>query len=112
MTVEELTARFPEIPADLHGEPVLAAFAGVFDDLLRVANKPSACSTAHDARNHYYLKLVGPMDIYRYGLFTREKVLGEIQGLLEKRRADPDGFSRGLLPADTAGQEMKGPGCG
>ena len=30
MTVEELVTRFPEIPQDLHGEPVLARFAARF----------------------------------------------------------------------------------
>ncbi len=111
MTVEELVGRFPEIPGDLHSEPLVAEFAEAFDGLLWLANKPSACSTQHDAGNHYYLKLVGPMDIYRYGLYTREKVLGEIKGLLDRYRADPDGFAQSLLPADTGVREVKGPGC-
>ncbi len=111
MTVQELVGRFPEIPADLHSDPLVAEFAETFGGLLQAADKPSACSTEHDAGNHYYLKLVGPMDIYRYGLYTRERVLGEIQALLDRYRADPDGFAGSLLPADTAAQEVKGPGC-
>ena len=73
MTVDELFARFPEIPADLHDEPLLVQFAETFDRLLQLAQKPSACAEQHDRGNQYYLKLVGPMDIYRYGLFTRER---------------------------------------
>lgn len=111
MTVQELAARFPEIPADLHAEPLLAEFAEAFDGQLRVAQKPSACSTGHDAGNHFYLKLVGPMDIYRYGLYTRERVLEELRKLLAGYRADPDGFVGGLLPAGVAQREVKGPGC-
>ena len=111
MTVQELAGRFPEIPEDLHTEQLVVEFAEAFDDLLRVANKPSACSTQHDAGNHYYLKLVGPMDIYRYGLYTREKVLGEIQGLLDRCKANPGTFAESLLPAEAATQEVKGPGC-
>lgn len=112
MTVEELVARFPEIPADLHGETVLAEFAQAFDAPLRSAQKPSACSKAHDASNHYYLKLVGPMDIYRYGLYKREKVLGILEDLVRGYRADPEGFVEGLVPADAATAEVPGPGCG
>lgn len=98
MTVDELFARFPEIPGDLHGESLVAEFAEAFDDLLRLAHKPSACAEQHDAGNQYYLKLVGPMDIYRYGLYTRERVLEEIEKHLAAYRADPDGFADGLTP--------------
>ena len=111
MTVPELIARFPEIPEDLHGEPVLSRFAEVFSDLLRLARNPSACATQRDAANHYYLKLIGPMSIYGYGLSTRERVLAQIQELLARRDADPHGFAASLLPEDTAGREVRGPGC-
>jgi hypothetical protein len=112
MTVQELVARFPEIPPDLHGEPLLAQFAETFEELLQVAQKPSACS-AHNmhAGHHYYLKLVGPMDIYRYGLSTREKVIRQVQDLLDRYQADPSGFAATLLPPDMAETEVKGPGC-
>ena len=112
MTVAELVARFPEIPADLHGEAVLAAFARALDGPLRSAQKPSPCSEAHDASNHYYLKLVGPMDIYRYGLYKREKVLGILEDLVRGYEADPEGFVAGLVPAGAAPAEVRGPGCG
>jgi hypothetical protein len=111
MTVDELYGRFGEIPADLREEPVLERFAAAFDDLLRVARAPSPCATGHDAANHYYLKLVGPLSIYGYGLSTREKVLGQLQELLDRRDADPEGFATSLLPADVADEEVPGPGC-
>jgi len=111
MTVHELVARFPEIPPDLRDEPLLAQFAETFDDLLRQAQDPSACSQQYSAANHYYLKLIGPLKIYMYGLSTREKVRQQLQELLERHAADPDGFAASLLPEDTAPQEVKGPGC-
>jgi hypothetical protein len=111
MTLPELVSRFPEIPADLRQEPVLAELARDCADLLAVARQPSACATQHDAANHYYLKLIGPLAIYGYGLFSREKALGQISDLLARRRSDPAGFAASLLPADVAAQEQKGPGC-
>ena len=97
MTVHDLVQRFPEIPADLHEEAILVDFVETFDPLLRVATKPSACSSDHTDENKFYLKLVGPMDIYRYGLFTRERVLGEIQKLLDAHSKNPDDFVTELL---------------
>lgn len=111
MTAHELIARFPEVSADLAGEPVLARFAETFGDLLAVASKPSNCSTGHDAGNHYYLALIGPLSYYRYGLATRERVVQDLQALLDRHAADPDGFIASLLPADTAVAEVKGPDC-
>jgi hypothetical protein len=63
MTVPELVKRFPEIPADLHAEPLLAEFADRFGDLLETASKPSACTRNHTVEHQHYLKLVGPLDI-------------------------------------------------
>ena len=111
MTVQELVVRFPEIPEDLHEEPTLSRFAEVFGDLLRAARNPSACATQHDAANHYYLKLIGPMSIYGYGLATRERVLADLQELLDRHEADPHSFATSLLPKDTADSEVRGPGC-
>ena len=111
MTVQELVARFPEIPEDLHEEPILSRFAEVFGELLRVARNPSNCATEHDAANHYYLKLIGPMGIYGYGLSAREQVLAEVQQLLDRHEADPGGFAASLLPEDTGDSEVRGPGC-
>lgn len=111
MTVEELLRRFPEIPRDLEREPLLAQLAETSESLLLVARKPSACSTEYDAANHYYLALIGPFSVYAYGLSTREKVLRQIQELLDRQREDFAGFPASLLPAGTSPAEVKGPGC-
>ena len=111
MTVYDLIKRFREIPPDLHGEPVLETFAETFDPFLKVANKPSACSTQYDSGNHYYMKLIAPMGIYGYRLCTREDCLLQLQALLDRHDADPKGFASSLLPADAAAREVKGPGC-
>jgi len=111
MTVQELVRRFPEIPRDLHGEPLLARLAERLDDLLQVARKPSACATQYEAANHYYLKLIGPLSIYGYGLATRERSLTDMQELLGRHAADPQGFAASLLPETTAEREVRGPGC-
>jgi hypothetical protein len=111
MTLNELFQRFPEIPRDLRDEPVLAEFAGTLGDLLRQARMPSNCSREHDAANHLYLKLVGPLSIYGYGLSTREGVLAEIRALVEQHRADPASFAASLVPGDAASREVRGPGC-
>ena len=111
MSVEELVSLFPEIPKDLHREPVLVQFAATFADLLRIARDPSACSSQHDAPNQYYLKLIGPLKIYMYALSTKDKVLSQLQGLLDTHAADPEGFAASLVPDDAPGSEVKGPGC-
>lgn len=111
MTVDQLLARFPEIPSDLREEPVLAEFADELHDLLAAAQKPSACSTGHDAGNHFYLKLVGPITYYGYGLATRERVVEDLKELIERHEEDPEDFARSLLPGDVRAREVKGPGC-
>lgn len=111
MTVQELMIRFSEVPDDLAQEPLLTQFSEAMDSLLQQAQKPSACSTEHSAQNHYYLKLIGPLSIYRYGLSPREKVLTQLQDLLNKQKENPDGFAESLLPMGTTDQEVKGPGC-
>ncbi|NIR48267.1 hypothetical protein GWO43_07345 [candidate division KSB1 bacterium] len=111
MTVEELTSRFPEIPKDLYKEPVLREYAATFGNLLRQAQDPSACSQQYSVGNHFYLKLIGPMKIYMYGLSTKDKVLQQLQEMLKKYAADPEGFIETLLPKDIAEREVKGPGC-
>jgi len=111
MTVQELVTIFPEIPQDLQAEPLLAQYAVAFGDQLRVARNPGACSAQYDAANHYYLKLMSPIRLYWYRLSTREKVLKQLQDLLEQYRADPQGFIAGLVPQDAARSEVRGPGC-
>ncbi len=111
MTIQELLVRFPEIPADLHHEEILSRFADVFGGPLSIAQKPSACSTEHDAANHYYMKLVNPMGIYRLGLMKREMLLSKLGELVEKQQADPN-FAETLVPSGVAASEVRGPGCG
>jgi hypothetical protein len=111
MTVFDLIKRFREIPPDLHGEPVLEQFAAAFDEFLKLANKPSNCSTQYDASNYYYLKLIAPMGVYGYRLCTRADCLQQLQDLIDQYRRDPAAFAAGLLPAATAAKEVKGPGC-
>lgn len=111
MRVDELLARFPEIPRDLADEPLLAEFAEACGDMLRVARKPSACAVQHEPANHFYLKLVGPLAYYGYGLASRERVLEDLGKILQRHREDPDGFAASLLPEGVAEAEVKGPGC-
>lgn len=111
MTIQELLVRFPEIPADLHHEEILSRFADVFGGPLSIAQKPSACSTEYDAGNHYYMKLVNPLGIYRLGLMKRELLLSQITELIEKQESDPN-FAETLLPSGVAAREVRGPGCG
>jgi len=112
MTVQELIARFPEeVSTELGSEPTLATFADTFGDLLAVAYKPSNCSSGHDAGNHFYLALIGPLSYFRYGLATRERVVQDMQALLDRHAADPEGCAASFLPGDTAAAEVKGPDC-
>ena len=105
MTVKDLVGKFPEIPQNLHEEPLLKRFAEVFGELLQVARKPSPCSTQHDPENHYYLKLIGPLSIHGYGLSTRENVLDQLQELLDRHQANPQGFASSLVSGDTVARE-------
>ena len=97
MTVAELTTQFPEIPADPHAEPILSEFARSFDSFLRTAAKPSACSTDRTPENQAYMKLIAPMDIYRYGLASKEKVIGQLTELVEAYAAAPDPFEDAMF---------------
>ncbi|HIE66279.1 MAG: hypothetical protein ABGX83_04195 [Nitrospira sp.] len=111
MTVAELMARFPKIPRTLSDEPLVAEFAQACGEWLAMAQEPSACSTQHDARNQYYLKLIGPMAIHGYGLSSREDLLKELQGFIDRHKADPSTFAVSLLSPETVEKEVKGPGC-
>jgi hypothetical protein len=102
MTVQELITRFPEIPADLHGEPLLAQFAETLGDLLAVAVDPSACSAEYGAANHYYLGLIGPLKIYMYGLSSRDKAVEHLGEMVHRRSADYDGFAASLVTESSA----------
>jgi hypothetical protein len=54
---------------------------------------------------------MGPIRLYWYRLSTREKVLKQLQELLDQYQANPQGFIAGLVPHDTARSEVRGPGC-
>jgi hypothetical protein len=99
MTLQELARRFPEVPHDLYDEPLLGQFAEAFDDLLQVAQNPSNCSAQYGVPHHYYLKLIGPLKLYMYGLSSREKVRQQLQELLDRYHADPAGFAATLVPS-------------
>ena len=72
MTVGDLLARFPEVPADLRDEPVLTDYVKAFGPLLRVAQKPSPCmGTGGDAQHVFYTRLVNDLAIYGIGLSKR-----------------------------------------
>lgn len=101
MTPQELLQRFPEIPQDLYDEPALAQFAERFGDLLQVAQNPTNCASDYEPGHHYYLKLIGPLKLYMYGLSTRDKVLTQVQALLEQYEADPEGFATSLISPGT-----------
>ncbi|MCZ6874902.1 MAG: hypothetical protein O7G88_15460 [bacterium] len=101
MTVQELVMRFPEISPDLHDASWLVEFADAFGDLLQAAQNPSNCSAEYEAGHHYYLKLIGPLKLYMYGLSSHEKVQGQVQELLNSYHADAAGFATSLLPSDT-----------
>src|SRR3989442_635011 len=92
MTVDELFARFPEVPRDLRDEPVLAEFVRAFGSQLRVAQKPSPCvaqAGAGDAEHHFYTRLVNDLAVYGIGLARRERTLQRLETPLAEDRAPP-----------------------
>ncbi len=111
MTTQELIRRFPEVSPELGDDPTLVEFADTFGDMLAVAYKPGNCSTGYDPGNHFYLALIGPLSYYRYGLATRERVVGDMRALLDRHAADPEGFAGSLLPEHTVTTQVKGPDC-
>ncbi len=100
MTVQELMQRFPEVSPDLQEEPLLSRFVEAFGELLDVAQNPTNCATEYAPGHHYYLKLIGPLKLYTYGLSSRDKVRTQLQDLLDRYQADPSGFAASLLPSD------------
>ncbi|MED5579489.1 MAG: hypothetical protein VX794_05595 [Nitrospinota bacterium] len=111
MAVQEIVSRFPEIPDDLKEEPVFIAYANAFSDQLLRAQKPSNCSVDYDATNHYFMKLVNPIGIYKIGLMKKELLLAQLQSMTEEFEKDPQTFLASLIPENTPDQEVRGPGC-
>jgi hypothetical protein len=113
MTVDELLARFPEIPRDLRTEPVLEEYAKAFGPLLRVARKPTPCmGDGGDAEHAFYTRLVNDLAIYGIGLAKRERTLARLQALLEQYRKQPATFGCGLVPRKAPGTPRSGCGAG
>src|SRR3989442_5461506 len=95
MTVDELFARFPEVPRDLRDEPVLAEFVRAFGSQLRVAQKPSPCvaqAGAGDAEHHFYTRLVNHLAVYGIGLARRQRALQPLENPLRADRRAPRPF--------------------
>ena len=111
MVVEEIVSRFSEIPNDLKEEPAFVAFANAFSVQLLTAQKPSNCSVEYNVTNHYFMKLVNPIGIYKIGLMKKELLLTQLQSMTEGFEKDPQGFLASLIPENTPVQEVKGPGC-
>ena len=111
MTVEEFLARFPEVPRNLHDEPVLAECVNVFGQLLRLAQKPTPCMhDGGDAQHVFYVRLVNDLAIYGIGLATRERTLARLQAILDQHRAQPATFACTLVPRRAPGTPRSG--CG
>jgi hypothetical protein len=111
MTVDELLARFPEIPRDLRDEPALAKYAAALGPLLRLAQKPSPCvGSGGDMEHVFYTRLVNDLAIYGLGLARRERTLARLQATLDQHAAQPATFACTLVPRKAPGG--KRPGCG
>ena len=105
MTVDELLARFPEVPRDLRDEPILREYVEAFGLLLRVAQKPSPCvGSGGDAPHVFYTRLVNDLAIYGIGLAKRDRTLARLQGTLDQYRAQPATYACTLVP-------RRGPGA-
>ena len=101
MSVDAFLARFPEVPHDLRGEPVLAEYVRAFGPQLAVAQKPSPCVARDgggDAEHFFYTRLVNDLAIYGIGLAKRERTLQRLERLLTDYRAQPATFACTLVP--------------
>jgi hypothetical protein len=109
MTVDELLARFPEVPRDLSDEPILAEYVKAFGPLLRVAQKPSPCmGTGGDAPHQFYTRLVNDLAIYSIGLAKRDRTLARLQATLDQYRRQPATFACTLVPRRAPGAPRAG----
>jgi hypothetical protein len=109
MTVDELLARFPEVPRDLRDEPILAEYVRAFGLLLRVAQKPSPCmGTGGDAPHQFYTHLVNDLAIYSIGLAKRDRTLARLQATLDRYRQQPATFACTLVPRRAPGAPRAG----
>lgn len=111
MSVDELLARFPEVPHDLRDEPLLREYTRAFGTLLRVAQKPTPCMRdGGDAEHVFYARLVNDLAIYGIGLARRERTLARLQATLDQHAKQPATFACMLVPRKAPGQKRAG--CG
>ena len=99
MTIDELLARFPEVPSDLRNEPVLTEYVDAFGPLLRLAQKPSPCmGNGGDAPHIFYTRLVNDLAIYGIGLARRDRTLARLRATLETYHKQPATYACTLVP--------------
>ena len=109
MTVEEVFARFPEVPPDLANEPILAEYVDAFGPQLRIAQKPSPCiGTGGDAQHVFYTRLINDLAIYGIGLAKRDRTLSRLQATLEQYRKQSATFACTLVPHKPLGSPRAG----
>jgi hypothetical protein len=109
MTVDELLARFPEIPTDLRDEAVIAEYVDVFGPLLRMAAKPTPCMRdGGDAPHVFYTRLLNDLAIYGVGLARRDRTLARLQATLDNYRKQPATYACTLIPRRAAGAPPAG----
>jgi hypothetical protein len=109
MSVDELLARFPEVPRDLRDEPVLHEYTTAFGPQLRVAQKPTPCMRdGGDAPHVFYTRLVNDLAIYGIGLAKRDRTLTRLGALLEQYRKQPATFACTLVPRKAPGAPRSG----
>jgi hypothetical protein len=109
MTTDEFLARFPEVPRDLTGEPILAEYVEVFGPLLRVATKPSPCMRDGGDHQHvFYTRLVNDLAIYGIGLAKRDRTLARLRAILDQYQKQPATFACSLVPARPRGTPPSG----
>jgi hypothetical protein len=102
--VDELLARFPEVPRDLRDEPILPEYVKAFGPLLRMAQKPSPCvGSSGDAQHVFYTPLVNDLAIHAIGLATRDRTLVRLQATLAQYRQQPPTFACTLVPRRAPG---------
>lgn len=109
MNVDELFARFPEVPRDLRDEPILAEYVRAFGPLLRVAEKPSPCMGSNgDAQHMFYIRLVNDLAIYAIGLAKRDRTLARLRATLDQYEQQPATFGCTLVPRRAPGAPRVG----
>ena len=109
MSVDELLARFPEVPRDLRDEPILQEYTRAFGPMLRLAEKPTPCMRdGADAQHVFYLRLVNDLAIYGSGLAKRDRTRARHTALLALYRKQPATFAGTRVPRRAPGTPRAG----